>query len=38
MSRDATKWKLHPELFHKTVDKFGKPDIELFASRIKSLA
>ena len=24
----------HPELFHKTADKFGKPDIDLFASKI----
>ena len=32
--QDATEWKLHPELFQKIVDKFGKPDIDLFASRI----
>ena len=32
--QDPTKWKLHPELFHKIVDKFGKPDIDLYASRI----
>ena len=32
--QDATKWKLHPELFQKIVDKFGKTDIDLFASRI----
>ena len=31
--QDATEWKLHPELFQKIVDKFGKPDIDLFASR-----
>ena len=31
---DATEWKLHPELFQKLVDKFGKPDIDLFAYRI----
>ena len=31
--RDATEWKLHPELFQKIVDKFGKPDIDPFASR-----
>ena len=30
---DATEWKLHPELFQKIVDKFGKPDIYPFASR-----
>ena len=30
----ATKWKLHPEPFHKIADKFGKPDIGLCASRI----
>ena len=32
--QDATEWKLHPELSQKIVDKFGKPDIDLFASRI----
>ena len=32
--QDVTEWKLHPELFHKIVDKFGVPDIDLFASRI----
>ena len=32
--QDATEWKLHPELFQKIVDKFGKPDRDLFASRI----
>ena len=32
--QDATEWKLHPELFQKNVDKFEKPDIDLFASRI----
>ena len=35
MFRDATERKLHPELFHKIVDKFEKPDIYLFASKIK---
>ena len=24
---DATEWKLNPTLFHKIVEKFGKPDI-----------
>ena len=37
MLRDATEWKLYPELFHKIVDEFGKPGIDLFASRINSL-
>ena len=32
--QDATEWKLHPELFHKIADNFGKPDIDLCASRI----
>ena len=32
--QDATEWKLHPELFQNILDKFGKPDIDLFASRI----
>ena len=32
----ATEWKLHPEPFQKIVDKFGKPDINLFASRINT--
>ena len=36
--QDATEWKLHPELFQKIVDKFGKPEIDLFASRIKKLS
>ena len=35
--QDATEWKLHPELFHKIVDKFGKLSMEIFASRINSL-
>ena len=33
---DATEWKLNPALFHKIVEKFGKPDIDLFATRISS--
>ena len=32
--QDATEWKLHPELFQNIVDKFGKPDIDLFSCRI----
>ena len=32
--QEATEWKLHPELFQKINDKFGKLDIDLFASRI----
>ena len=32
--QDATEWKLYPEIFQKIVDKFGKPDIGLFAFRI----
>ena len=32
--QNATEWKLYPELFQKIVDKSGKPDIDLFASRI----
>ena len=32
--QDATEWKLHPVLFHKIADKFGKPGIYLFVSRI----
>ena len=35
--QDATEWKLHPELFYKIVDKFGKPGIDLFASKINRL-
>ena len=31
---DATEWKLNPAVFHKIVEKFGKPDIYLFATRI----
>ena len=36
--QNATERKLHPELFHKIVDKFGKPDIDLFASSINRVA
>ena len=32
--QDATEWKFHEKLFQKIIDKFGKPDINLFASRI----
>ena len=32
--QDATERRLHPELFQKIVDKFGKPGIDPFASRI----
>ena len=31
---DASERKLNPVLFHKIVEKFGKPDIYLFATRI----
>ena len=31
---DATEWKLNPALFQKIVEKLGKPDIDLFATRI----
>ena len=31
---DATEWKLNPAFFHKVVEKFGKPDIYLFTTRI----
>ena len=31
---DSTEWKLNPTLFHKIVEKFGKPDKDLFATRI----
>ena len=31
---DATEWKLISSLFHKIVEKFGKPDIDFFATRI----
>ena len=37
MFQDATERKFHPELFHKIVDKFRKPGIDLFASKINSL-
>ena len=32
--KDATEWKFNLALFHKIVEKFGKPDIDLFATRI----
>ena len=31
---DATEWKHNPALFQKIVKNFGKPDIDLFATRI----
>ena len=31
---DATEWKLNHALFHKIAEKFGKPDIYLFTTRI----
>ena len=31
---DATQWKLDPALFHKIVENFGKPDIDLFTTTI----
>ena len=31
---DATEWKLYPAVFKKIVEKFGKPDIDLFPTRI----
>ena len=31
---DATQWKLNAALFQKVVERFGKPDIDLFATRI----
>ena len=33
----ATEWKLHPELFHKIIDKVRELGIDLFASRIDRL-
>ena len=32
---DATEWKLNLAVFHKIVEKFGKQDICLQATRIK---
>ena len=32
--QDATEQRLNPELFQKIVDKFGKPGIDPFASRV----
>ena len=31
---DNIEWMLHPEIFSKVTAKFGKPDIDLFASRL----
>ena len=31
--RDKLEWSLHDTLFEKIIAKFGKPDIDLFASR-----
>ena len=33
---DATERKLNPALFNKIVENFGKPDIDLFATRINN--
>ena len=32
--RDNLEWSLHDTLFEKIIAKFGKPDIDLFASRV----
>lgn len=31
---DNTEWQLNPNIFQKVVQKFGMPDIDLFASRL----
>ena len=31
---DNIEWMLHPEIFAKVTAKFGKPDIDFFASRL----
>ena len=31
---DATEWKFNPALFYKIAEKFRKPNIYLFATRI----
>ena len=31
--RDNLEWSLHDTLFEKIIAKFGKPNIDLFASR-----
>ena len=31
---DRTEWKLDPLVFQELVDRWGKPDIDLFASRL----
>ena len=33
---DNTEWQLHSLLFEKICDKFGMPDIDLFASRLNA--
>ena len=33
---DDTEWELDNEVFKKVIDQFGKPDIDLFASRLNS--
>ena len=35
--KDASEWKLYPAVFQNIVEKFGKPDIDLFATRINKL-
>ena len=31
---DNLKWALDMDIFQEIVDRFGKPDIDLFASRL----
>ena len=32
-SQDSSEWKLCPSIFHRVCQKFGKPNLDLFASR-----
>ena len=35
-THDNVEWKLNPMLFSKICDRWGKPDIDLFASRLNN--
>ena len=32
--KDSSEWKLNPQIFHKICSFWGRPDMDLFASRV----
>ncbi|XP_033758533.1 uncharacterized protein LOC117340863 [Pecten maximus] len=36
LEHDNTEWKLDSNLFHKVTQQFGKPEMDLFASRLNN--